>query len=124
MCPARYRLTSAPGSTVAWTHAIEGSRKIQSSGAIPIDFRPAHRSGRRRSRIHKTTCGEETMALRDNTSRPPPEPARLDTHYGRIGISAVAAAPHYPSEARNPHAPGEPASGGQPAGITHLCSSE
>jgi len=60
------------------------------------------------------------MALRDNTSRPPPEPARLDTHYGRIGISAVAAALHYRSESRNPDARVEPASGEQPASIIDI----
>lgn len=48
-----------------------------------------------------------------NSQRATPEQRRertaLDPRFGKIGISAVAAALHYPSDARNPaYAPVEP----------------
>src|SRR5437762_1207568 len=58
---------------------------------------------------HKKHRWRRLMALRDSTPQPRPEPVDLDARYGRIGISAVAAALHYPNESRNPNARVEPA---------------
>jgi hypothetical protein len=51
---------------------------------------------------------EETMATQRSEPQPRPRPeqrrerAELDARYGKIGISAVAAAVRYQSESRNP----------------------
>jgi len=38
----------------------------------------------------------------NNNKKPPQERPDLDRRYGRIGISAVAAALHFPCDSKNP----------------------
>jgi hypothetical protein len=94
----------APGTG----HSTEWPTRNRGSCNIRGQFRPTAGASTRRSRGITTSFLEETMPSNDST-RARPAPADLDARYGKIGISAVAAAVRYCSASdAPPTAPTEP----------------